>query len=698
MRRAAVGGAVDDRQHLVVQLAKSAGILARTARLADAGRHDAVFEPGLSRNRVISGRSAWASSRGRSRGAPRVRNATASDARESIPATQQRCARGVNDAMDVSHLLDGLNRPSARPSPRKPGTCWCSPAPVRARPACHPPHRLAPTSPRRAGARHLRGDLHQQGRGRDAPSRRRLAAQRHARMWIGTFTASPTGCCACTGARRTCPKASRSSTATTSCGWSSAWCSRWNWTNPRFPPRARGGHQRAEGRSRRPQHIQPEGATSGRSAMLRAYAAYQQRCERRPGRLRQLLLRAHELCCATTRRMLALPAPLPRTADRRVPDTNAIQYGCAPARRRQGPRVRGRRRRPVDLRLARRRWRTCRKPCTTSRAHHPPRAELPLQRQHPRRRQRGDRATTRRAWARTCGPRPAPATASTRTPRSTRSTRRGSGRTHPPVGARRRAAEAAILHCKATRSRARSKRRLLAKLGANRVPMAACALRARRNQATRLAYLRLVAAAGRRCVRARSTRRARDRRTHPGRAPGAARAPHRTLWSAARPALRRRRVDLAQRAQTRSSVHRAAGRHGETAEPSLPSGDHALAGLRAHYQERIAGHCRGAHREPRRAEQRRRRASCAARRGPCGGDATNWSPSSPPRSRPAKAGPGRRGQRAADDAVQAKGLSSRWCSWSAWTEAFVPQKPFGRERAAGGGTPAGLRRHHPRAP
>src|SRR3546814_5881573 len=38
-------------------------------------------------------------------------------------------------------------------------------------------------------------------------------------------TAWRTGCCACTGRTRSCPKASRSSTATTSCAWSIAWSS-----------------------------------------------------------------------------------------------------------------------------------------------------------------------------------------------------------------------------------------------------------------------------------------------------------------------------------------------------------------------------------------------------------------------------------------------------------------------------------------
>ena len=76
-------------------------------------------------------------------------------------------------------------------------------------------------------------------------------------------------------------------------------------------------------------------------------------------------------------------------------DTNAIQYALAAAA--GGPRrraVRGGRRRPVHLPLARR---ARREPARSSprdypgRAAVPPGAELPLHRQHPRRRERADR-------------------------------------------------------------------------------------------------------------------------------------------------------------------------------------------------------------------------------------------------------------------------------------------------------------------
>ena len=74
------------------------------------------------------------------------------------------------------------------------------------------------------------------------------------------------------------------------------------------------------------------------------------------------------------------------------------------------------------------RSRTCSGSCSDfpGAQHHPPGAELPLQRQHPRRRQRGDRAQPRRASASSCGPTAAKASRSTCTPPTTRSTRRAS--------------------------------------------------------------------------------------------------------------------------------------------------------------------------------------------------------------------------------------------------------------------------------
>ena len=97
----------------------------------------------------------------------------------------------------------------------------------------------------------------------------------------------------------------------------------------RFPPRQIAwwiNAQKDEGR--RPQHIQPEGRDDWSDVMLRAYAAYQERCER-AGLVdfAELLLRAHEL-------LRDNPALLAHYRHRfrellvdEFQDTNAIQYG-----------------------------------------------------------------------------------------------------------------------------------------------------------------------------------------------------------------------------------------------------------------------------------------------------------------------------------------------------------------------------------
>ena len=97
----------------------------------------------------------------------------------------------------------------------------------------------------------------------------------------------------------------------------------------RFPPRQIAwwiNAQKDEGR--RPHHIQPEGRDEWSDVMLRAYAAYQERCER-AGLVdfAELLLRAHEL-------LRDNPALLAHYRHRfrellvdEFQDTNAIQYG-----------------------------------------------------------------------------------------------------------------------------------------------------------------------------------------------------------------------------------------------------------------------------------------------------------------------------------------------------------------------------------
>ena len=117
-------------------------------------------------------------------------------------------------------------------------------------------------------------------------------------------------------------------------------------------------------------------------------------------------------------------------------DTNVLQYKWLQLL--AGPRHRGvrrRRRRPVDLRVPRRQrrqhaaLRARLRQRRAAGAADQARAELPLARPHPRRRQRADPATTRRASARTCGRAKARASRCARSPRRPTSTRRRSSST-----------------------------------------------------------------------------------------------------------------------------------------------------------------------------------------------------------------------------------------------------------------------------
>ena len=104
----------------------------------------------------------------------------------------------------------------------------------------------------------------------------------------------------------------------------------------------------------------------------------------------------------------ALPEPLPLHAGRRVPGHQRRPVPlAAPARAdAQEPLLR-RRRRPVDLRLARRRGRQhpALRARLSRREGHPARAQLPLDRPHPRRRLRRSSPRTRAGSARRCAPR-----------------------------------------------------------------------------------------------------------------------------------------------------------------------------------------------------------------------------------------------------------------------------------------------------
>ena len=70
--------------------------------------------------------------------------------------------------MDVSTLLDGLNDKQRDAVAAPVATCWCWPVPVRARPGAGAPYRLADAGGTLFTLLHHRGDLYQQGGGRDA--------------------------------------------------------------------------------------------------------------------------------------------------------------------------------------------------------------------------------------------------------------------------------------------------------------------------------------------------------------------------------------------------------------------------------------------------------------------------------------------------------------------------------------------------
>ena len=129
--------------------------------------------------------------------------------------------------------------------------------------------------------------------------------------------------------------------------------------------------------------------------LVELYAAYDEQCQREGVvDFAELLLRSYELLSQPRAAARALPGALPAHPGRRVPGHQpaAVRVAQAARRARQNASVRGRRRRPVDLRVPRRQRRQhgglrARLP---HRERDQARAELPLARPHPRRRQRAD--------------------------------------------------------------------------------------------------------------------------------------------------------------------------------------------------------------------------------------------------------------------------------------------------------------------
>ena len=517
-------------------------------------------------------------------------------------------------------------------------------------------------------ARHPRGDLHQQGRRRDARARRRAAAQRQrAACGSAPSTASRTACCACTGRTRSCPKASRCSTATTSCAWSSAWCSSWNSTRRASRrARSRGGSTRRRTKA------------GARSTSSPAATGCWTPCARptRPTRSAATApawSTSPNCCCARTNCCATTPALLAHYRHRfgellvdEFQDTNAIQYGFV--RLLAGdtrPRVRGRRRRPGDLRLARRQGREhAALPRATSRARatHPPGAELPLHRQHPQRRQRGDRPQ----------PRP-PRQAAVDRRRRRRADRPVRGlqrdrrsalrdRAHPPMGARRRQRTASARSCTAaTRSRARSKKRCWASRSrtASTAASASSSAPKSRTRWPTCAWSPIAPTMPRSSARSTRPTRGIGERTLDEVRRARAHDGDVAVGRGAR-GSRRNRARRRARATRWPAFHdadrRAGGRdrRAAAAGEDRPRAD-ALAACATHYANESQGPARFAHRQPRRTGVGRLALRARRRRGIRGAERTGRVPRLRRARGRRRPGAGGRGRRAADDAALRQG-------------------------------------------
>ena len=167
------------------------------------------------------------------------------------------------------------------------------------------------------------------------------------------------------------------------------------------------------------------------------YALYEAMCQREGVvDFAELLLRSYELLAGNDGIARALPAALLAPAGRRVPGHQRAAVPVAAAARRPAHGgVRRRRRRPVDLRVPRRErrqhaaLRARLRPRRPAGAADQARAELPLARQHPRRRQRADPAEPDAARQEPVDRATARASRCARSPRRPTSTRRRSSST-----------------------------------------------------------------------------------------------------------------------------------------------------------------------------------------------------------------------------------------------------------------------------
>ena len=263
-------------------------------------------------------------------------------------------------------------------------------------------------------------------------------------------------------------------------------------------------------RTPRRQGLRPNAVEAGDEFTRRQvehYALYEAMCQREGVvDFAELLLRSYELLANARDDPRALPAPLLAPAGRRVPGHQRAAVQVAAAARRPAHRgVRGRRRRPVDLRVPRRQrrehaaLRARLRQRRAAGAADQARAELPLARPHPRRRQRADPATTARGSARTCGRAKARASRCARSPRRPTSTRRRSSSTSSRASSTTACRCSTRSRCStaATRSRACSSTRCSTPALPYRV-YGGMRFFERAEVKHALAYLRLVADAGRR--------------------------------------------------------------------------------------------------------------------------------------------------------------------------------------------------------
>ena len=170
-----------------------------------------------------------------------------------------------------------------------------------------------------------------------------------------------------------------------------------------------------------------DGGDPTRRQLIRLYAEYEAQCQRTGVvDFAELLLRAYELWRDNPALLEHYQQRFRHVLVDEFQDTNAIQYAWALliAGQDGAPFVVG------DDDQSIYRWRGARVENLTRFTRDypgaqdvPPRAELPLHRQHPRGRERADRATTPGASARTCGPAARGRAASGCTPRSTSATR-----------------------------------------------------------------------------------------------------------------------------------------------------------------------------------------------------------------------------------------------------------------------------------